>query len=134
MGCGTAILAMGAAKVTKRKTLAVDIDKESVRVSKINIHVNRLSPLIQAAAGDGYKSHLVKSRGKYDFVFANILAKPLTRMAKDLRGLLAPGGIVILSGLLKNQEKMVLAAHRLHGMRFIRRYTRDGWHSLVLQG
>ena len=52
----------------------------------------------------------------YDLVFANILARPLCAMARDLAAHLAPGGTAILAGLLGTQARMVLAAHRRQGL------------------
>lgn len=133
MGCGTAILAMAAARAKKSRAVAVDIDHESVRVSKINARANRLHSFLDIAQSNGYNGRLVKEKAPYDLVFANILAKPLTRMAKDARKSLRPGGYLILAGLLESQEAMVLSAHRLQGLRFVRRFTREGWHCLLLQ-
>ncbi|MGD9649783.1 MAG: 50S ribosomal protein L11 methyltransferase [Dongiaceae bacterium] len=130
MGCGTAILAMAAAKTWGREVVASDIDLNSVEVSRTNVKANRVN--VRLIHGDGYKNRDIA--GQFDLIFANILAKPLTRMAKDLRRHLSPGGYAILSGLLIPQENEVLAAHRLQDLCLVRRYTREGWRTLVLRG
>ena len=81
----------------------------------------------------GWRHHRVKSDGPYDLVFANILARPLCAMARDMAGALAPGGTAILAGLLGTQARMVLAAHRRQGMVLERRIDVGPWTTLVLR-
>ena len=69
----------------------------------------------------------------YDLVFANILARPLCRMAKDAALSLAPGGTLILAGLLASQTRMVLAAHRRQGLRLETTWHEGAWTTLVLR-
>lgn len=134
MGCGSGILAIAAAKLWKRPVVAVDIDPEAVHVTARHAASNRVSRLVQAQAGAGYAAPIVRAHGPYDLVFANILARPLMLMARDLRRNLAPGGFAILSGLLAKQEAGVLAAHRLQGMHLAARFSKNGWQALILQG
>jgi ribosomal protein L11 methyltransferase len=54
-------------------------------------------------------------------------------MARDLNRALAPGGVAILSGLLRRQEPLVLAAHRSQRLSLERRLVIDGWSTLVLR-
>jgi ribosomal protein L11 methyltransferase len=132
MGTGTGILAMGAAKRWRRRVVARDIDPESVRVTAHNIRRNGVAPLIAVARSNGYRERGVFARRPYDLVLANILARPLERMAADLRRALKPGGIAVLSGLLAYQEPGVLAAHRLAGLSLRQRVVIDGWSTIVL--
>jgi ribosomal protein L11 methyltransferase len=66
-------------------------------------------------------------------VFANILAPPLVALSADIKGALKPGGVAILSGLLRTQERRVLAAYTSKGFRLVRRIHRDAWATLVLR-
>jgi ribosomal protein L11 methyltransferase len=132
MGTGTGILAMAAAKRWRRRIVARDIDPESVRVTAHNIRRNGVAPLISVNRSTGYRERGVIRQNPYDLVLANILARPLERMAADLRRALAPGGIAVLSGLLSYQEPGVLAAHRLAGLSLKQRIVIDGWSTLVL--
>jgi ribosomal protein L11 methyltransferase len=132
MGTGTGILAMAAAKRWRRRIVARDIDPEAVRVAAHNIRRNGIAPLVAVGRSTGYRERGVTQWRPYDLVLANILARPLERMAADLRRALAPGGIAILSGLLSNQESGVLAAHRLAGLSLRQRVVIDGWSTLVL--
>jgi ribosomal protein L11 methyltransferase len=65
-------------------------------------------------------------------IVANILAKPLCQLSKDLKRHLSKDGTVILSGLLQAQETMVLSAHRRQGLRLVNRQRRKGWSTLTL--
>jgi ribosomal protein L11 methyltransferase len=69
----------------------------------------------------------------FDLIFANILARPLCLMARDLAAHLAPGGTVILAGLLRPQIPMVLAAHRRQGLRLERILLEGNWATMVLR-
>ena len=133
MGTGTGILAMAAAKRWRRRIVALDIDPEAVRVTAHNIRCNGVAPLVAVGRSAGYRERGLMRRRPYDLVLANILARPLERMATDLSRVLAPGGIAVLSGLLSYQEPGVLAAHRLAGLRLQQRILIDGWSTLVLR-
>jgi ribosomal protein L11 methyltransferase len=132
MGAGTAILAIAMAKSWKNKVTAIDIDQQAVRVAKENCKKNRVSNLVQNYAGNGYLSKRVKQNGRYDLIVANILAKPLKKFAPNLKKNLKSGGVVILSGLLASQERMVLSAHMQQGLYLKRRIKQNGWNTLIL--
>lgn len=132
MGCGSGILAIAAAKLWHVPVLAVDIDPVSVQVAQENMVLNRVDSLVSCEAGVGYGS--VGVRGQYDLIIANILARPLVAMAADLKRHLAPGGMVVLSGLLVRQENMVLWAHRMQGIKLVKRIRKGHWSTLILQG
>jgi ribosomal protein L11 methyltransferase len=133
MGCGSGILAMGIAKMWRRPVLGVDIDDESVRVARLNARRNRVAALVRSEAGNGYSVPEVAKSGPYDLIAANILARPLARMAPDLKRNLAPGGHAVLSGLLIRQENRVLSAHRRQGLHLVRRFRLGDWSTLVLR-
>jgi len=133
MGCGTAILAVAAVRLGARRVVAVDIDPESVRVARINARVNGVAARIRTGIADGYAAAPVSEGRPYDLVLANILARPLIRMAPALAQALAPGGRAVLSGLLSEQEAGVLAAHRQQGLVLERRVDLPPWPTLVLR-
>jgi ribosomal protein L11 methyltransferase len=132
LGSGSGILAMAAAHALHRRVLATDIEPWSVRVAEQNAAMNGLKPLVRAVLADGWKSPVV-SRGSYDLVFANILARPLCAMAGDLARHLRPGGTAILAGLLGTQANRVMVAHRRGGLRLERRLNLGPWTTLVLR-
>jgi ribosomal protein L11 methyltransferase len=132
MGTGTGILAIAAAKTWQRRVEARDIDAESVRVAARNAERNGAAALVTVRRSDGYRDRGLRRSGQFDLVLANILARPLSLMAVDLGRVLAPAGVVILSGLLARHEAQVLAAHRRQRLRLVRRIVVDGWHTLIL--
>ena len=131
MGCGSGILGMAAAAMLRRPVIAVDNDPWSVRVTRQNARQNQLSAFVQARLGNGWKN--VAAGQTFDLIFANILARPLCLMARGLASHLAPGGTVILAGLLKQQIPMVLSAHRRQGLRLERVLLEGNWATMVLR-
>lgn len=133
LGTGSGILAVAAARLLRRKVLASDIEPWSVRVARDNAALNGAAHLVRPILADGWRDVRVRAGGPYDLVFANILARPLCLMARDLAAHLAPGGTAILAGLLTTQAHAVLAAHRWQGLRLERMIVARPWATLVLR-
>ena len=133
LGTGSGILAMAAARLLHRPVLATDIEPWSVRVARQNAAANGVGRLVRPVLADGWRQPIVRRHAPYDLVFANILARPLCRMARNLAVRLAPGGTVILAGLLRTQARSVLAAHRRQGLVLERQLTEGQWATLVLR-
>lgn len=131
LGTGSGILAIAAARRSRRPVLATDLDPWAVRVAAENARRNGVTTLVRARQADGWRDRVVRA-GRYDLVFANILARPLCAMARDLAAHLAPGGTAILSGLLGTQARWVLGAHRRHGLVLARRHDVGAWATLVV--
>lgn len=131
LGSGTGILAIGAAKLWKHPVLASDIDPVAVAVTRANSVINDCGPLVRAVVADGLAQPVLSRAAPYDLVIANILAGPLTRLAPDIVRVLAPGAIVVLSGLLTNQERLVCSFYRDLRLLYTRRT--GPWSALVLQ-
>jgi len=132
LGTGSGILALAAAKLLRRPVLATDIEPWSVRVAADNARLNQMQRLAAARLADGWRHRAVRA-GRYDLVFANILARPLCAMARDLAAHLAPGGTAVLAGLLGTQARMVLAAHRRQGLVLDARHDVGPWTTLVVR-
>ncbi len=131
LGCGTGLLAIGAVKLWRKHVIASDIDPVAIEVTKENARSNGVGPSVQGVVADGLTNPLLSASAPYDLIIANILAGPLTRLAPQIVAALAPGGTLVLSGLLHNQEKMILAFY--HGLRFVKA-RRDGpWIALVFE-
>ena len=81
----------------------------------------------------GLNDRKVRGQGPYDLVFANILAPPLVSLSQDIKQALKLGGVAILSGLLRTQERRVTAAYLSRGFVLERRIRRDAWSALVLR-
>jgi ribosomal protein L11 methyltransferase len=132
LGTGSGILALAAARLLHRRVLATDIDPWSVRTAAANARANRLASRVRFVRADGWNLPVVAGGGPYDLVLANILARPLIRMARPLARHLAPGGRAVLAGLLTTQARWVLAAHRCHGLVLDQRLAEGNWCTLVL--
>lgn len=133
LGTGSGILAMAAAKLLRCPVLATDIEPWSVRVAGQNAAANGVGRLVRPVLGNGWHARAVQGGAPYDLVLANILARPLCRMARDLALRLAPGGTAILAGLLGSQARIVLAAHRRHGLRLEATWREGNWATLVVR-
>lgn len=131
VGCGTGVLAIAAALTGSAVALGTDIDEPSVRIANENALLNRAKARFVHASG--LNDARVRKPAPYDLVFANILAPPLVALSNDIRLALKPGGIAILSGLLRTQERRVLAAYVSKGFQLERRVHRDAWATLVLR-
>ncbi|MFZ5670157.1 MAG: 50S ribosomal protein L11 methyltransferase [Pseudomonadota bacterium] len=131
VGCGTGVLAIAAARTGARKAVGTDIDAPSVRIANENAVENAARARFVHAAGLNHRR--VRQDAPYDLVFANILAPPLVALAQDIKGALRPGGVAVLSGLLRTQERRVKAAYLSRGFRLVRRLHRDAWSTLVLR-
>jgi ribosomal protein L11 methyltransferase len=132
IGTGSGVLAIAAAKLLHRRVLASDIDCAAARVAQHHVRRNGLRSRVRVLCTPGYRSRAVE-RSDYDLILANILARPLARMARDLARALTPGGFAILSGLLRRQEAVVLAAHRAQGLVLHSRIAIEGWSTLILR-
>lgn len=134
LGCGSGVLAIAMAKLWAVPVIACDLDPIAVRVARANARLNGVGGRLRVVQGDGFHRLPVLAGRPYDLIAANILAGPLCRMAAALRRSLAPGGIAILAGLLRNQERAVLARYRAQGMRPVRQIRLGEWVTLVLAG
>ncbi len=131
VGCGTGVLAIAAARTGARVAVGTDIDAPSVRIANENAKLNAANARFVHASGLDHRD--VARHGPYDLVFANILAPPLVMLSKNIHDALKPGGVAILSGLLRTQERRVKAAYLSKGFRVVTRIHRDAWATLVLE-
>jgi ribosomal protein L11 methyltransferase len=131
LGTGTGLLAIGAVKLWKRRVTASDIDPVAVGVARENAVANDVGPWVVAATADGLASPILSRAAPYDLLIANILAGPLTKLAPEIIKSLAPGAVLLLSGLLNNQEKLVTSFYR--DLRFIGARRSGPWSALVFE-
>ena len=132
MGCGSGVLAIAMAKLWAVPVLAVDNDAVALAVARRNAGLNGVAARLRSAVGEGYRAAALGAARPYDLVTANILAGPLIAMAHGLARYLAPGGVAVLSGLLRDQARAVLARHRAEGLMLAGRVTLGDWVTLVL--
>ena len=114
----------------RRRAMASDIDPVAVRVARANVRLNGAPSLIEVARANGLSTRRLTAR--YDLIFANILLEPVQRLATPIARNLAPGGHVVLSGLLRNQAAAALAPYIARGLALKARTPLEGWMTLVL--
>jgi len=131
LGCGAGVLAMAAAKtLPAADILATDIDPDAIMVTDANIIANDVTGRIETAVANGFDSPVLKDR-QFDLIFANILAGPLMGLANDIVAATAPGGHVILSGILDEKASQVAACFQTAGLDVIPQPSLEGWTSLL---
>jgi ribosomal protein L11 methyltransferase len=132
LGTGTGVLAIAAARALHGRVLASDIDPLAVRVAADNARLNGTGDLVETIRAIGFSAPQFQRRGPFDLVLANILANPLRQMATPMSRHLAPGALVILSGLLPPQASAVISAYRARGLVLRRHIQIEGWSSLLM--
>lgn len=133
LGTGSGVLAIAAARLGPLRVLATDIDPVATGVAAANVRHNRLSDRIDCLTAPGFHSTAFSEAGPFRLIIANILARPLMRMAPQIKRHLAPGGSVILSGILASQRWQVLAAYNGQRMRHVETLWRNGWVTIHLK-
>ncbi|MTH77649.1 50S ribosomal protein L11 methyltransferase [Paracoccus aestuariivivens] len=132
IGCGTAVLAMAAARVFPVVVLAGDIDPLAVDVAKANVIANGLDGRVECVEAVGFDQPLIEGAAPFDLVFANILKQPLIDLVPDMARYIARGGKAILSGILTTQADEVTAAYKAGGLELDRRDDYGEWSTLVV--
>ncbi len=115
VGCGTAVLAMAAARIWDATILASDIDEVAVEVAQANVDANGLTGRVACVEAAGLDHPQLAESAPYDLIFANILKGPLIALADDITASLRPGGRVILSGILNEQADELIAVYTRAG-------------------
>jgi len=131
VGTGTGVLAIAAAKLLRQKVACGDIDPVAVETARANAVANAAGAFVRPVTAVGLRHAALG--GKYDLIFANILAKPLRLMAPAIAGAAAPHAELLLSGLLARDVAGVLSAYRGQGFSLAERRDIDGWATLVLR-
>jgi ribosomal protein L11 methyltransferase len=133
IGCGTAVLAMAAAKVFPDPVIGSDIDPIAVEVAETNVRTNGLSGRVICLEATGFDQPEILAAAPFDLVFANILKGPLIALAPDMAGHLAPGGFAILSGILNEQAADVIEVYARNGFNLVEHQKIVDWSTLTLQ-
>ncbi|NTF07881.1 50S ribosomal protein L11 methyltransferase [Agrobacterium rubi] len=133
LGTGSGVLAIAVAKMRPVPVLATDIDPIAIRVAKENARLNGIVSGMSLETAPGFHSDAFRKHGPFDLIIANILARPLIKMAPQLVTHLAPGGTVILSGILASQRWKVLAAYNGMHLSHVRTLWRNGWVTIHLR-
>jgi ribosomal protein L11 methyltransferase len=122
VGCGTGVLAVAAAVLGASPVVAVDVDP--VAVAATNAAATAAGVVVDAST-----TPVGEVPGRFDLVVANIGARTLVALAVDVGGRVAPGGRLVLAGLLVDQCPAVVAAYEGEGLTLVATAERDGWAS-----
>ena len=133
IGCGTAVLAMGAARIWPDTVIASDIDMVAVEVAEANVIANDLFGRVICLEATGFDHPDLKAAAPFDLIFANILKGPLIDLAPDMAANLQSGGYAILSGILVPQAQEVIEAYARSGINLVQREDIGDWTTLILQ-
>jgi len=132
IGCGTAVLAIAAAKTAPNPVIASDIDPVAVEVALANATANGVGDRVACVEAAGFDHPDLSARAPFDLVFANILKGPLIDLAPAMAAHVAPGGHVILSGLLNEQADEVISAYEAAGLSLFARSEIGEWTTLTM--
>lgn len=134
VGTGSGILSLAAAKLWKDcQITAVDIDEESVLVTRSNATNNEVSAHMEVEVSDGYHAPIVKQNAPYDLILANILAHPLLEMAPEAAKSLKRGGYCVLSGFVADQSEWIISEHQQYGLELVKLYELDNWRAALMK-
>ncbi|MDO5658019.1 MAG: 50S ribosomal protein L11 methyltransferase [Paracoccus sp. (in: a-proteobacteria)] len=134
IGCGTAVLAMAAARVwPDAMVFASDIDPIAVETAAANVTANDLAGRVEVLEAMGFDNPRLREAAPFDLIFANILKQPLIDLAPDMARMIAPEGRVILSGILAQQGDEVIAAYEAQGFALRRTEDMGEWLALTMQ-
>lgn len=133
LGCGTAVLAMAAAKIWDVPVVASDIDPVAIEVADANLAANGMEGRVETVVAEGLDHPLLRGGAPYGLVFANILMAPLVALAPDVAAVTAAGGTAVLSGILNDQAEEVASAYAGSGFAEMRREVIGDWTTLTLR-
>ena len=133
IGCGTAVLAMGAAKIWDVPILASDIDEVATDTAIANLTCNDLAKHVQVVTCAGFDHPQLRKESPFDLILANILKGPLIELAPDMEKFCNYDGYVILSGILNEQADEVIKSYENHGFKKVDHLIISEWSTLTLQ-
>ena len=132
VGTGTGVLAIAAAKALQRRVAVSDNDPVAVATALENARVNGVAAKLRAVVAEGLRHPTLRGK-KHDLIFANILARPLHRLAPGLGQALAANELLILSGITADQAPSIAARYRSLGFILERRILLEGWATLIFR-
>ncbi|WP_419740976.1 50S ribosomal protein L11 methyltransferase [Ruegeria sp.] len=132
IGCGTAVLAMAAARVWEGDIIASDIDQVAVDVAEANLKANGMSGQVHCVEAAGFDHPDLNAHAPYDLIFANILKGPLVALSPEISANLRAEGYAILSGILNEQADDVVNVYSQNGFNLHHRDEIGEWTTLIL--
>jgi ribosomal protein L11 methyltransferase len=132
LGTGSGVLAIAVRRLVRIPVVATDIDPVAVRVARDNARINGVASGIKLATAPGFHHSVFRENSPFDLIIANILARPLMKLAPELVRHLSDDGTVILSGILASQRWKVIAAYNGAGLKHVRTTWMNGWVTIQL--
>lgn len=133
LGTGSAVLAIAVARLAHIPVLATDIDPVAAKVAAANARLNHVKALVETVTAPGFHHPIFGKRAPFDLIVANILARPLMRLAPEMARHIALGGSIVLSGILDRQRDAVVSAYVGQSFRHVRTLHREGWVTIHLK-
>ncbi len=133
LGTGSAVLAIALAKYAPIPVLASDIDPIAAAVAGDNVRLNGVAGQVDIVTATGFRHSAFARNRAFDLIVANVLARPLMRLAPAVARHIAPGGSVILSGILSRQRRAVIAAYANQRFRHVTTRGHGEWVTLHLK-
>jgi ribosomal protein L11 methyltransferase len=133
LGTGSAVLAIALAKLAHIPVLATDIDPVAITVAAANARLNHVKALVETVTAPGFHHPIFAARGPFDLIVANILARPLMRLAPEMAKHITLGGSIVVSGILNRQREAVVSAYIGQQFRHVRTLHREGWVTIHLK-
>ena len=130
VGTGSGVLAIVAAKLGAKRVEAVDFDPVAVRVARENVRQNGAEGIVHTERSDLLKS----VEGKADLIIANIIADIIVRLFGEVKGSLAAGGTMLLSGIIEDRLPDVVEAAGRHGFSVEKIEQEKGWAAVIVKG
>lgn len=133
LGTGSGVLAIAAYRLARIPVVATDIDPVAVRVARDNARINGVASGIKFATAPGFHHGIFRENSPFDLIIANILARPLMKLAPELVRHLSDHGTVVLSGILASQRWKVISAYNGAGLKHMRTTWMNGWVTIELR-
>ena len=130
VGTGSGVLAIVAAKLGAKSVEAVDFDSVAVRVARENVRQNGAEDVVHTERSDLLKS----VAGEADLIIANIIADIIVRLFGEVKGSLAAGGTMLLSGIIEDRLADVVEAAGRHGFSVEKIEQEKGWAAIIVKG
>ena len=130
VGTGSGVLAIVAAKLGAKRVEAVDFDPVAVRVARENVRQNDAEDVVRTERSDLLKS----VAGEADLIIANIIADIIVRLFGEVKGSLAAGGTMLLSGIIEDRLADVVEAAGRHGFSVEKIEQEKGWAAIIVKG
>jgi ribosomal protein L11 methyltransferase len=133
IGTGTGVLAIAAAKISRRPVFAIDIDAQAIDITRENATLNGVGGLVSVVQCAGFNHASIRRRAPLDLIMANILAKPLAELVPDMARSTETGSVVVLSGITRPQASQLAARYRSFGFVLQDKLNVGEWTTLTLR-